>query len=108
MIQLFDLTKSFGDRVLLDHVTWQIDARERVGLCGPNGAGKTTLLKMMAGLDEPDSGTILKPSTLTVGYLPQDIELFDGTVAENIARFDPNAADAAVIAETAVLDFLYA
>ena len=72
MIQLFDLTKSFGDRVLLDHVTWQIDARERVGLCGPNGAGKTTLLKMMAGLDEPDSGGILKPSTLTVGYLPQD------------------------------------
>jgi ATP-binding cassette subfamily F protein 3 len=72
MIQLFDLTKSFGDRVLLDHVTWQIDARERVGLCGPNGAGKTTLLKMMAGLDEADSGAILKPSTLTVGYLPQD------------------------------------
>ena len=72
MIQLSDLTKSFGDRVLLDHVTWQITDRERVGLCGPNGAGKTTLLKMMAGLDEPDSGAILKPSTLTVGYLPQD------------------------------------
>jgi ATP-binding cassette, subfamily F, member 3 len=72
MIQLFELTKSFGDRVLLDHVTWQIDARERVGLCGPNGAGKTTLLKMMGGLEEPDSGSILKPSSLTVGYLPQD------------------------------------
>src|SRR5437773_4724695 len=72
MIQLQDLTRSFGDRVLLDHVTWQIDVRERVGLCGPNGAGKTTLLKMMAGLDEPDAGAILKPSTLTVGYLPQD------------------------------------
>src|SRR6266511_1584370 len=72
MIQLSELTKSFGDRVLLDHVTWQITDRERVGLCGPNGAGKTTLLKMMAGLDEPDSGSILKPSSLTVGYLPQD------------------------------------
>src|SRR6266702_3532265 len=72
MIQLSDLTKSFGDRVLLDHVTWQITPRERVGLCGPNGAGKTTLLKMMAGLDEPDSGAILKPATLTAGYLPQD------------------------------------
>ena len=56
MIQLSDLTKSFGDRVLFDHVTWQITDRERVGLCGPNGAGKTTLLKMMAGLDEPDCG----------------------------------------------------
>jgi len=72
MIQLSELTKSFGDRVLFDHVTWQITARERVGLCGPNGAGKTTLLKMMAGLDEPDEGAILKPSALTVGYLPQD------------------------------------
>jgi ATP-binding cassette subfamily F protein 3 len=72
MIQLSDLTKTFGDRVLFDHVTWQITDRERVGLCGPNGAGKTTLLKMMAGLDEPDSGAILKPAALTVGYLPQD------------------------------------
>ncbi|HWF84887.1 MAG TPA: ATP-binding cassette domain-containing protein, partial [Vicinamibacterales bacterium] len=72
MIQLSDLTKTFGDRVLFDHVTWQITDRERVGLCGPNGAGKTTLLRMMAGLDEPDSGAILKPAALTVGYLPQD------------------------------------
>ena len=72
MIQLQNLTKSFGDRVLLDSVTWQITDRERVGLCGANGAGKTTLLKVMAGLDEPDSGAILKPAALTVGYLPQD------------------------------------
>src|SRR5450759_5925321 len=72
MIQLSNLTKSFGDRVLFDHVTWQITDRERVGLCGPNGAGKTTLLKMMAGLEEPDSGAVLKPAALTVGYLPQD------------------------------------
>jgi ATP-binding cassette subfamily F protein 3 len=72
MIQLQELTKSFGDRVLFDHVTWQITDRERAGLCGPNGAGKTTLLRMMAGFDEPDSGGILKPAALTVGYLPQD------------------------------------
>ena len=72
MIQLQELTKSFGDRVLFDHVTWTISDRERVGLCGPNGAGKTTLLRMMAGLDEPDSGGILTPAALTVGYLPQD------------------------------------
>src|SRR5437773_5173082 len=72
MIQLQELTKSFGDRVLFDHVTWQITDRERVGLCGPNGAGKTTLLRMMGGFDEPDSGAILRPAALTVGYLPQD------------------------------------
>ncbi len=72
MIQLSSLSKSFGDRVLLDAVTWQIDDRERVGLSGPNGAGKTTLLKMLADLDEPDGGTIVKPAGLTIGYLPQD------------------------------------
>ena len=58
--------------MLLEDVTWQITTGERVGLCGPNGAGKTTLLKMMADLEEPDIGTIIKPAALTVGYLPQD------------------------------------
>ena len=72
MIQLSDLTKSFGDRTLLEHVTWQIGDGDRVGLCGPNGAGKTTLLKMLAAIDEPDSGAIVKPADLTIGYLPQD------------------------------------
>src|ERR1041385_9195746 len=72
MIQLQSLTKSFGDRVLLDSVTWQVSDGERVGLCGPNGAGKTTLLRMLAGLDEPDAGAITRPAALTVGYLPQD------------------------------------
>src|SRR6188768_3606711 len=72
MIQLSGLTKRFGDRVLLDDVTWQVTDGDRVGLAGPNGAGKTTLLKMLAGLDEPDSGNIIRPTGLTVGYLPQD------------------------------------
>src|SRR5207244_5985563 len=72
MIQLAELTQTFGDRVLLDRVTWQISDGDRVGLCGPNGAGKTTLLKMLGGLDEADSGAIVKPADLTIGYLPQD------------------------------------
>ena len=72
MIQLSDVSKSFGDRVLLDHVTWQITDGDRVGLCGPNGAGKTTLLKILAALEEPDSGSVIRPSSLTIGYLPQD------------------------------------
>jgi ATP-binding cassette subfamily F protein 3 len=72
MIQLSNLTKSFGERVLLDAVTWTVGDNDRVALCGPNGAGKTTLLRMLAGLDEPDSGLVITPSGLTVGYLPQD------------------------------------
>ncbi len=72
VIQLSNLTKSFGARTLLDRVTWQIGDGDRVGLCGPNGAGKTTLLRMLAGLDEPDAGAIVRPSGLTIGYLPQD------------------------------------
>jgi ATP-binding cassette subfamily F protein 3 len=72
MIQLSGLTKAFGDRVLLDNVTWQVGDGDRVGLAGPNGAGKTTLLRMLAGLDDPDSGSIVTPASLTVGYLPQD------------------------------------
>ncbi len=72
MIQLQDVTKAFGEKTLLEHVTWQVGDRDRVGLCGPNGAGKTTLLKMLSGIDEPDSGFIQKPNALTFGYLPQD------------------------------------
>ena len=72
MIQLSDVTKSFGDRVLFDHVTWQIGDGERVGLCGPNGAGKTTLLKILGGIEEADSGGVVKPAGLSIGYLPQD------------------------------------
>jgi ATP-binding cassette subfamily F protein 3 len=72
MIQLSGLTKSFGERVLLDDVTFQVDDGDRVGLCGPNGAGKTTVLRMLAGLDEPDRGTVVKPANTTIGYLPQD------------------------------------
>ena len=72
MIQLQSITKAFGEKVLFDHVNWRVGDRDRVGLCGPNGAGKTTLLRMLAGIDEPDSGEIQQPNALTFGYLPQD------------------------------------
>ena len=86
MIQLSSVSKSFGDRVLLDAVTWQIDDHERVGLSGPNGAGKTTLLKMLAGIDEPDGGTVVKPNGLTIGYLPQDGLSYSGrTLREEVS-----------------------
>jgi ATP-binding cassette, subfamily F, member 3 len=89
VLQLSSVTKGFGERVLLEDVTWHISTSERVGLCGPNGAGKTTLLKMLAGLDEPDTGNIIKPSALTVGYLPQDGLAHEGRsiLAEASAAF---------------------
>jgi ATP-binding cassette subfamily F protein 3 len=91
MLQLQDVTKAFGEKVLLEHVTWQVGDRDRVGLCGPNGAGKTTLLKMLAGLDEPDSGIIQKPNALTLGYLPQDGLIHSGrtVVAEASLALKP-------------------
>jgi ATP-binding cassette subfamily F protein 3 len=91
VIQLQALTKAFGDRVLLDDVTWQVTDGERVGLSGPNGSGKTTLLRMLAGLDQPDRGAIIRPTDLTVGYLPQDgLEHHGRTlVAEASLAFEP-------------------
>jgi ATP-binding cassette subfamily F protein 3 len=87
MIQLQQLHKRFGERVLLDRVTWQVGAADRVGLCGANGAGKTTLLRMLAGLDQPDEGQILRPTALTIGYLPQDGLTHRGsTVFEEASR----------------------
>ena len=72
MLHISNLHKAFGDRVLFDKVSWQLQPGQRVGLCGPNGAGKTTLLKMLSGEVEPDAGDIARPNDLTVGYLPQD------------------------------------
>ena len=72
MIHVEGLTKRYGERVLLDHVSWHVKKRDRIGLSGPNGAGKTTLLKMLAGLEEPDEGAIRMASETTIGYLPQD------------------------------------
>ena len=72
MIQLHPSRNRSATASCSTRVTWQIDDRDRVGLCGPNGAGKTTLLKMLAGLDEPDGGAVVKPAGLTLGYLPQD------------------------------------
>ncbi len=72
MIHVEGLTKRYGDRVLLEEVSWHVKKRDRIGLSGPNGAGKTTLLKMLAGLEEPDAGSIRMASDTSVGYLPQD------------------------------------
>jgi ATP-binding cassette subfamily F protein 3 len=72
MIHVDGLNKRYGERVLFENVAWHVRKRDRIGLSGPNGSGKTTLLRMMAGLEEPDSGSIRMASDTTIGYLPQD------------------------------------
>ena len=64
--------KRFGERVVLDNVSFTVGLHSRIVLVGPNGAGKTTLLKILAGLDEPDSGEIYLNPAVKIGYLDQE------------------------------------
>jgi len=63
-----------GRRTLLDHLTWSIGPGARIGLVGVNGAGKTSLLRLLTGESAPDSGTVRRGRTLTLGYLSQAVE----------------------------------
>ena len=85
MIHIEGLTKTYGDLVLLEDVSWHVKKKDRIGLSGPNGSGKTTLLRMLAGLEEPDAGRIRMASDTTIGYLPQDGIVHQGkTVHEEV------------------------
>ena len=81
------IEKSFvQDRVVLDDVSFQVDAGERVGLLGPNGAGKTTLLKIITGEITPDKGFIAIPQGRRVGYISQLAEVPEGALVEDVLR----------------------
>ena len=73
MLNIDDITKGFGDQILLDKAGFRINPGERVGLVGRNGHGKTTLLNMISGSDHPDEGTISYPSGYRMGFLSQKI-----------------------------------
>ncbi|MEN9810456.1 MAG: hypothetical protein RLZZ488_2023 [Pseudomonadota bacterium] len=72
MIRLEHVSKSFGARVILRDASYHFPAGGRVALVGANGAGKTTLLNMICGLEECDSGDIVRPRDCKIGYLPQE------------------------------------
>lgn len=95
----------------ISNVSFRLEAGDGLGVIGPSAAGKSTLVRALVGawMPLPRGGSVrLDGATLDqwapeqigrdIGYLPQDIELFDGTVAENIARLDPEASSEAVIA----------
>jgi len=72
------VSKSFGDRLLIDDLSFTIPAGAIVGIIGPNGAGKSTLFKMIIGQEQPDKGTIAKGQTVNIAYVDQSREKLDG------------------------------
>ena len=86
MISIEGLTVEFGGFTLLDKITYVINKRDRIALVGKNGAGKSTMLKIIVGLQQPTSGVVNRPKDITIGYLPQQMQLSDSrTVTEEAA-----------------------
>lgn len=77
MISIEGLTVEFGGFTLLDGLSFVVNKKDRIALVGKNGAGKSTLLKILAGLQQPTSGTVSVPRDTTIGYLPQQMQLED-------------------------------
>lgn len=81
------LTKSYTERLLFDDTDFSINEGDKIGLIGINGTGKSTLLKLVAGLEEPDSGRIVRGRNLDIRYLPQNPVFHPGeTVLESVLR----------------------
>ena len=81
------LTKSYTERLIFDDTDFSINEGDKIGLIGVNGTGKSTLLKLVAGLEEPDSGTIVRGRNLAIRYLSQNPVFEKGeTVLESIIR----------------------
>lgn len=99
-----------GDqRVIVQDVTFMLEAGSGLGVIGPSGSGKSSLIRALVGVWQPARGKVrLDAAALDqwtpddlgrhIGYLPQDVELFAGTVAQNISRFEPNAKPNAILA----------
>ncbi|KQP25971.1 MULTISPECIES: energy-dependent translational throttle protein EttA [unclassified Aeromicrobium] len=85
VLSLRNVRKAHGDKVVLDDVTLSFLHGAKIGVVGPNGMGKSSLLKLMAGLDQPNNGDLVRDPDATVGMLQQEPPLTDGkTVLENV------------------------
>lgn len=87
VLEFVGVTKSFGDRVLIDNLSFKVPAGAIVGIIGPNGAGKSTLFRMLAGKQQPDSGEIKIGSTVRMAFVDQtrDDLSNDKTVWEDVS-----------------------
>ncbi len=87
VIEFKNVSKSFGDRLLIDNLSFKVPAGAIVGIIGPNGAGKSTLFKMIAGREQPDSGTVELGKTVDMAFVDQsrDDLANDKTVWEDIS-----------------------
>jgi ATP-binding cassette ChvD family protein len=90
VINAEELTKGFGDQLLIDKLSFRMPAGGIVGIIGPNGAGKTTLFKMINGAEKPDSGKLIVGETVKLGYVDQSRDTLDAnkTVWEEISNGD--------------------
>jgi sulfate-transporting ATPase len=88
VIEFNGVTKCFGDKLLMDNVSFNIPAGAIVGIIGPNGAGKSTLFKMITGQQQPDSGTVDIGPTVKLAYVDQSRDCLDGnkTVFDELAQ----------------------
>jgi len=82
MLQINNLTLTFGEQKILDDITFNIGSGERIGLVGRNGSGKTTLLKLIVGEMMPDSGNIAIPQHYTFGYMQQHLNFTAPTILQ--------------------------
>jgi ATPase subunit of ABC transporter with duplicated ATPase domains len=87
-LSLSGVSKSFGAQLVLDNISLAVGPHSRIGLVGPNGVGKTTVLRLLAGLEQPDRGSVSRaPDTLLVGYVAQERDLRpDETLLAHLAR----------------------
>jgi ATP-binding cassette subfamily F protein 3 len=80
MVSLDNISMRFGSQEIFRNVSAIINPKDRIGLVGRNGAGKTTLLRIIAGLQEPSEGQVVKPQGMKIGYLPQQMKHADNQV----------------------------
>ncbi|MBW4846595.1 MAG: ABC-F family ATP-binding cassette domain-containing protein [Lachnospiraceae bacterium] len=110
-VEVNDITKAFGEKVLMKDFTYVFLKNDRIGIIGPNGSGKSTLMKIIAGWLEPDAGTVTVGQTVKMGYFSQESEDMDGSVKvidyiRNVAEY-VKTKDGSVSASQMLERFLF-